>query len=143
MEGEFTAYGFDTTPLFLYCNNELLYKETVPPEITTFSLNLGELEEEFDINKEFSLDIYYKLHNKRIDCGNYKLRFASLGRIFSNQSQVYISVQNGIKSANNKMYNIYGPHGSGKSWLLNNLKNDTLKRITPDKKIIYIKRLLI
>lgn len=138
LEGEFTAYGFDTTPLFLYCNNELLYKETVPPEITTFSLNLGELEEEFDINKEFSLDIYYKLHNKRIDCGNYKLRFASLGRIFSNQSQVYISVQNGIKSANNKMYNIYGPHGSGKSWLLNNLKNDTLKRITPDKKIIYI-----
>ena len=35
-----------------------------------------------DINKEFSLDIYYKLHNKRIDCGNYKLRFASLEEYF-------------------------------------------------------------
>lgn len=114
LEGEFIAYGFDNIPLLLYCNNKLLYHETVPPEITTFSLDIS------------------------INCGNYKLKFALTGRLYTNQVRSYAIVQDGIKTSYKKIYNIYGPHGSGKSWLLNNIKNDLLKRATADQKIIYI-----
>lgn len=138
LEGEFTAYGFDNIPLLLYCNDKLLYNETVSPEITTFSLDISKIEEVFDINKEYSLDLYYILNNKKIDCGNYKLRFALTGRLYTNQIQSYTLVQNGVKSSYKKIYNIYGPHDSGKSWLLNNIKNDLLKKATADQKIIYI-----
>ena len=54
LEGEFTAYGFDNIPLLLYCNSKLLYNEKVPPEITTFSLDISKLEKFFDINKEYT-----------------------------------------------------------------------------------------
>lgn len=138
LEGEFTAYGFDNIPLLLYCNSKLLYNEKVPPEITTFSLDIGKLEKFFDINKEYTLDLYYILNNKRINCGNYKLRFALTGRLYKNQVKSHILVQDGIKSSYKKIYNIYGPHGSGKSWLLNNIKNDLLKKATTNQKIIYI-----
>lgn len=138
LEGEFTAYGFDNIPLLLYCNDKLLYNENVPPEITTFSLDISKIEEVFDINKEYSLNLYYILNNKRIDCGNYKLRFSLTGRLYKNQVQSYAFVQDGIKASYKKIYNIYGPHGSGKSWLLNNIKNDLLKNATADQKIIYI-----
>ena len=138
LEGEFTAYGFDNIPLLLYCNDKLVYNGNVPPEITTFSLDISKIEEVFDINKEYSLDLYYILNNKRFDCGNYKLRFAVTGRLYTNQVQNYARVQEGIKAAYKKIYNIYGPHGSGKSWLLHNVKNDLLKNATADQKIIYI-----
>lgn len=64
--GEFVAHGFHDIPLSLYCNGKLLYNETVAPEITTFSLNLSELDETFNINTEYSLDLYYILNNKRL-----------------------------------------------------------------------------
>ena len=99
LEGEFTAYGFDNIPLLLYCNSKLLYNEKVPPEITTFSLDISKLEKFFDINKEYTLDLYYILNNKRINCGNYKLRFALTGRLYKNQVKSHILVQDGIKSS--------------------------------------------
>lgn len=138
LEGEFVAHGFHDIPLSLYCNGKLLYNETVAPEITTFSLNLSELDETFNINTEYSLDLYYILNNKRIDCGNYKLRFSFTGKYFTNQIQCYQQIKNGIKASYKKIYNIYGPHGTGKSWLLRNIKNDQLKKITDQQKIIYI-----
>ena len=138
LEGEFTAYGFDNIPLCLYCNDILLYNQTVPPEITTFSLNINAEEEIYNVNKEYSLNLYYVLNNNRIDCGSYKLRFALMGRLYTNQVNSYTLVQNGIRASYKKIYNIYGPHDSGKSWLLNNLKNDLLKNARPEQKIIYI-----
>lgn len=138
LEGEFTAYGFDKTPLLLYCNGQLLYNEIVPPEITTFSLDISKLEEVFCAREEYSLNLYYILNNKKIDCGNYKLRFAATTKLYINQVQSYNLVEQGIKSYYKKIYNIYGPHGSGKSWLLNSIKNDLLKEATDNQKIIYI-----
>lgn len=138
LEGEFTAHGFNDTPLLLFCNGKLLYNETVAPEITTFSIDISELDETYDINKEYSLELYYILNNERIDCGNYKLHFSFTGKYYTKQMECYLLVENGIKSSYKKIYNIYGSHGTGKSWLLRNIKNDLLKKITSQQKIIYI-----
>lgn len=47
-------------------------------------------------------------------------------------------IENGIKSNYKKIYNIYGPQNSGKSWLMNNLKNDLLKKDQKNQRIIYV-----
>lgn len=138
LEGEFTAYGFDASPLLLYCNDKLLYKDFIPPEITTFSLNINNLGETFNVNEEYLLHFYYLLDNKKIECGNYKLRFALTGRLYRNQIENYTLIHNGFKATYKKIYNIYGPQATGKSWLLNNLKNDYLKKVKDNQKIIYI-----
>lgn len=138
LEGEFTAYGFDNTPLLLYCNEILLYNETVPPEIVTFSLDISKLNKDFDLNKEYSFDLYYKQNGKKVDCGNYKVRFALIGRLYRNQVNSYTYIEKNFKKTYKKIYNIYGPQATGKSWLLNNLKNDLLKKADNNQKIIYI-----
>lgn len=138
LEGEFIAYGFDNKTLQLYCNDKLLFNETVYPEITTFSIDIGKQQNVFAINKEYSLDIYYILNSKKIECGTYKLHFAVLGRLYVNQIEAYSQIEKGLKEHYKNIYNIYGPKSSGKSWLMNNLKNDLLKNIKPNQKVIYI-----
>lgn len=138
LEGEFTAIGFDDKPVTLYCNEKLLYTGHVLPEIMSFSIDVNEMSEPFDIQKEYPLRLYYFVDDERHICGEYNLRFASIGRLFENQVQCYNTVYSGIKAYYKKIYNIYGPQCSGKSWILNNLKNDLLRNEKEDTRIIYV-----
>ena len=139
IEGEFLAVGFENDiSLSLYCNDQLVYKGTVLPEITSFSLDLNDTEKVFSINEEYPLQLYYILDNKKYTCGEYRLKFAVLGELYKNQVQNYTLIENGIKSNYKKIYNIYGPQNSGKSWLMNNLKNDLIKKDQKNQRIIYV-----
>lgn len=136
LEGEFIAFGYENKKLQLYCNDKLVFNQVVNPEITTFSIDIND--DNYDIRKEYNLNQYYILNNKRYECGNYRLKFAVLGKIFQHQMQAYIKIDNEIKLLYKKIYNIFGPENSGKSWIMNNLKNDMLKNATEDQRIIYV-----
>ncbi|MDE6434627.1 MAG: hypothetical protein K2L07_10425 [Lachnospiraceae bacterium] len=139
IEGEFLAVGFeDDIPLSLYCNNQLVYQGTVLPEISTFALNLNDTKKTFSVNEEYPLELYYILDNKKYICGEYSLKFAVLGELYKNQVQNYTIIENGLKANYKEIYNIYGPQNSGKSWLINNLKNDLLKKAQEEQRIIYV-----
>lgn len=139
IQGDFLAFGFeDETSLSLYCNDKLVYQGTVLPEISTFSMNLDDIEETFSVNEEYTLHIYYILDNKQYNCGEFNLRFAVLGELYHDQVQNYTTLLNGLNANYKKIYNLYGPQYSGKSWLLNNLKNDLLKTAQENQKIIYV-----
>lgn len=139
IEGEFLAVGFENdTILSLYCNDQLVYQGTVLPEITSFSLNLYNSGKGFSVNEEYPLQLYYILGNKKCSCGEYSLKFAVLGELYKNQVQNYTMLEKEIKSNYTKIYNIHGPQYSGKSWLMNNLKNDLLKKAQEDQRIIYV-----
>ncbi len=139
IEGEFLAIGFDKdTPLLLYCNEQLVYQKTVLPEISTFSFPLSNIEKTFSINEEYSLQLYYILNNKKYNCGEYTLKFAILGELYKNQVYNYTTIEKALTSNYNQIYNIYGPQNVGKSWLINNLKNDLLKKASENQRIIYV-----
>lgn len=139
IQGEFFAVGFeDETPLSLYCNDKLVYQGTVLPEISTFSMNLDDTEKTFNVNEEYCFHIYYILDNKKHNCGEFSLKFSVLGELYHEQVQIYTTLENGLKSNYKKIYNIYGPQDSGKSWLINNLKNDLLKKTQENQRIIYV-----
>ena len=138
LEGEFTAVGFDTVPLLLYCNDILVYDGKVSPEITTFSLDINQTNETFIANKEYPLNLYYKIGKKRYDCGNFSLQFAVMGKIHKNHAQIYLTIDEEICASYKKIFNIYGPQSSGKSWILNNLKNDLLAKGNKNQRIIYV-----
>lgn len=137
-EGEFTAYGFENKSLSLYCNDKIIYEAKVSPEILTFSIDLEYLKEDVDIGKEYFFHLYYFLNNKKIECGNYKIKFSMLGQYYKEQMQCYVDIENSINNHYKNIYNIYGPKNTGKSWILNNLKNDKLKNASAKQKIIYI-----
>ena len=139
LEGEFLAVGFEEDiPLSLYCNNQLVYQGTVLPEISSFALNLDDTEKTFNVNEEYPLELYYILNNKKYICGKYSLKFAVLGELYKNQIQNYTTIENGLKANYKEIYNVYGPQNSGKSWLINNLKNDLLKKAKENQRIIYV-----
>lgn len=139
IEGEFLAVGFENdSPLSLYCNDQLVYQGMVLPEITTFSLNLNDTEDTFSVNEEYPLQLYYILNSKKYICGEYSLKFAVLGELYKNQVQNYTTVEKSLKANYKEIYNIYGPQNSGKSWLINNLKNDLLKKAQENQRIIYV-----
>lgn len=139
IEGEFLAVGFeDDIPLSLYCNDQLVYHGTVLPEISSFSMNLDNIEETFSVNEEYPLQLYYILDNKKYSCGEYSLKFAVLGELYKNQVQIYTTIEEGLAASYKKIYNIHGPQNSGKSWLINNLKNDLLKKEQENQRIIYV-----
>ncbi len=138
IEGEFIAVGFGDKPLTLYCNDHLLYQGDALPEIMSFSLDIAQTGERFRVDEEYPLHIYYILDDKRNDCRKYSLKFAVLGELYQNQVQSYITIETGIKSNYKKIYNLYGPQSSGKSWILNNLKNDLLKNAQENRHIIYV-----
>lgn len=138
IEGEFLAVGFEKHSLSLYCNEHLLYEGTALPEIISFSFEINETKETYRVNEEYLLQIYYILDHKRYNCGRYNLKFAVLGELYQNQVQSYLTIEKGIKSSYKKIFNIYGPQDSGKSWILNNLKNDFLKNAQNDQHIIYV-----
>lgn len=139
IEGEFLAVGFeDDIPLSLYCNDQLVFQGTVLPEISTFSLNLNDTKKAFSVNEEYNLQLYYIFDSKKYNCGEYSLKFAVLGELYKNQIQNYTTIEKGLKANYKEIYNIYGPQNSGKSWLINNLKNDLLKKAQEDQRIIYV-----
>lgn len=139
LEGEFLAVGFENdTPLSLYCNDQLVYHGTVLPEISTFSFNLNDIGQTFCVNKEYTLQLYYILDNKKYNCGAYSLKFAILGELYKNQVQTYKTVEKALSANLKKIYNICGPQNSGKSWLINNIKNDLLKQGAENQRIIYV-----
>lgn len=139
IQGDFLAVGFeDETSLSLYCNDKLVYQGTVLPEISTFSMNLDDTEKTFRVNEEYRFHIYYILDNKKHNCGEFSLKFSVLGELYHDQVQNYTTLVNGLKANYKKIYNLYGPQYSGKSWLLNNLKNDLLKTAQENQKIIYV-----
>ena len=139
IEGEFLAVGFeDDIPLSLYCNDQLVYQGTVLPEISSFSMNLNNIEKTFSVDEEYPLQLYYIFDNKKYSCGEYSLKFAVLGELYKNQVQNYTTIEKGLMANYKEIYNIYGPQNSGKSWLMNNLKNDLLKKAQEDQRIIYV-----
>lgn len=139
IEGDFFAVGFENDiPLSLYCNDQLVYQGTVFPEISTFSLDLNDTEKTFSVSEEYPLQLYYILDNKKYNCGKYSLKFAVLGELYKNQVQIYTAIEKGLKANYKEIYNIYGPQNSGKSWLINNLKNDLLKNAQKDQRIIFV-----
>lgn len=138
IEGEFTAVGFDDTELNLFCNDILIFNGRVSPEITTFTIDINKMKEAFDVNKKYSLQLYYILDNKKYNCGEYHLTFAVMGELYQKQVQLYTTIEKGINFSYKKIYNIFGPQSTGKSLLLTNLKNDLLKKAKDNQRIIYV-----
>lgn len=138
LEVELLPIGFENTVLQLYCNDKLIYNDTIFSEIASFALDENESNNYLEANKEYPLNLYYILNDEKYSLGEYKLRFAIMGKLYSEQAQCYFDIYTGLKATYKKIYNIYGPTGSGKSWLLNNLKNDLLKENDSTSKIIYI-----
>lgn len=138
IEGEFTAFGFEDAQIALYCNDILLYQGVAPTEITTFSLDISKTKDTFNVNEEYSLNLYYMLNNEKYSCGEYNLKFATVGELYKKQVQNYKTIENGLKSKYKKIFNLHGPQSSGKSWLLTNIKNDLLKSAGEKQRIIYV-----
>ena len=138
IEGEFVAVGVGDNQVEIYCNDILLYQGTASAEITTFSLDIKEAKVPFNVNKEYPLRLYYILNSEKYHCGEYRLKFAVMGELYSKQIKIYKTVEKGLRSSYKKIFNIYGSPSSGKSWLLTNLKNDLLKKAEKNQHIIYV-----
>lgn len=134
---EFSILGFDKEPIQLYCNDFLLHDGMIVSGIHSFSI-AKILEEILEQNlSEYKLEFWSLKNNRKVILGCAVLQFSFPPRIFKSQFDCYKKILNGLHSNGQIIYNIYGKKSSGKSWILQNIKEDLL-RMSPEKKVIYI-----
>ena len=139
LEINMSAYGFYKEPVKIKCNDKIIYDDVLSTEQFTCTIPLDNLFENIQADADYGIEIAYIIGKDIRICQNTSVTFVSLGRQFESQTKIYNILEKYIKYPSVSIINIYGQKNTGKSWVLQNLKNDLLKKpMTGNQRIIYI-----
>lgn len=139
LEINIRASGFYKEPVKIKCNDKIIYDDVLSTEHFTCTIPLDDLFENIQTDIDYGIEIAYIIDEDIKICQNTSVTFVSLGRQFEPQAKIYNILEKYVKYPSVSIINIYGQKNTGKSWVLQNLKNDLLKKpLTGNQRIIYI-----
>ena len=138
LEINFRSYGLYREVSKVFCNDISVFEGELSSESFSCTIAISELFKYIEIDHRYNIEISYIINGERNICQKTYITFVSSGRQFEEQAKAYDKLLNYLKFPTFHIINLYGAKNTGKSWIMQNIKNDMLSLSKENQRIIYI-----